>query len=134
MVLSSEKQIVPFIGGGIAAAYLNYKFSIKKFQIQAGLRAEETISKGDLNSNQASQDRVVKRDYLSFFPSGGITYNRNQNNTTSLIYSRRIERPNYQNLNPFESQINELNFRKGNPFLQPQFIENIKKIKSYFYR
>lgn len=117
----------------IAAAYVNYKFSHKKFKFQAGLRAEQTFSKGELIALIPDADSINKREYLNWFPSAGITYQLNKNNSTALIYSRRIERPNYQNLNPFESQINELSFRRGNPFLQPQFTHNIKLSNTYKY-
>ncbi len=117
----------------IAAGYLNYKFSYKKFKFQAGLRAEQTFSVGDLRALIPNADSTVEREYLNWFPSGGITYQTNKNNSTALIYSRRIQRPNYQNLNPFESQINELSFRRGNPFLQPQFTHNIKLSNTYKY-
>jgi len=117
----------------IAAAYLNYKFSYKKWKFQGGLRAEQTFSRGDLKSLTAAPDSVVKREYLNWFPSAGLTYQINKNNSSALIYSRRIQRPNYQNLNPFESQINELGFRKGNPFLQPQFTHNLKLSNTYKY-
>ena len=52
----------------------------------------------------------------------------------ALNYSRRIQRPNYQNLNPFEYRIDELSFRKGNPFLQPQYTNNLKLSHTYNYR
>ncbi len=117
----------------IAAAYLNYKMSIKKLKIQGGIRAEQTYSKGDLQSNTNVSNKVVKREYLNWFPSAGLTYQLNRNNSTALIYSRRIQRPNYQNLNPFETQINELGFRRGNPFLQPQFTHNLKLSNTYKY-
>lgn len=117
----------------IAAAYLNYKYGWKKWKFQAGLRAEQTFSEGDLKSITDNANKVVKREYLNLFPSGGATYQWNRNNSSALIYSRRIQRPNYQNLNPFETQINELSFRRGNPFLQPQFTENIKLSNTYKY-
>ncbi|MBL4706889.1 MAG: TonB-dependent receptor family protein [Flavobacteriales bacterium] len=117
----------------IIAGYLNYKYKYKKWNFQAGLRGEQTESEGNLESFTSNTDKSVKRDYFNLFPSGGITYEVNRNNTAALTYSKRIQRPNYQNLNPFESQINELSFRKGNPFLQPQFTDNIKLSNIYKY-
>ena len=118
----------------IAAAYINYKTSWKKWKFQGGLRAEQTYSEGDLTAFTEQSNKNVKREYLNWFPSAGLTFQTNKFNKTALIYSRRIQRPNYQNLNPFESQINELSFRKGNPFLQPQFTENIKLSNIYKYK
>ena len=117
----------------ILAGYVNYKYKLKKWSFQAGLRAEQTYSDGDLTT-LVGQDTSVSREYLNFFPSGGITYQVNRENTFALTYSRRIQRPSYRNLNPFESQINELSFRRGNPFLQPQFTHNIKLSNSYKYK
>jgi len=117
----------------IAAGYLNYAFSVKAFKFQGGIRAEKTYSKGDLKANQDIDNKVVKREYLDWFPSAGITWAQSQNNSTALIYSRRIDRPNYQTLNPFEYQISELGYRKGNPFLQPQYTHNIKLSNTYKY-
>ena len=117
----------------ILAGYFNYKYKINKWNFQAGLRAEQTFSDGEL-STLVNQDTSVSREYLNLFPSAGITYQVNRQNTFALTYSRRIQRPNYRNLNPFESQINELSFRRGNPFLQPQFTHNIKLSNTYKYK
>ncbi|WP_271782430.1 TonB-dependent receptor domain-containing protein [Aquimarina algiphila] len=118
----------------IYAAYFNYNRKFKKINLQFGLRVEQTKSDGQLFSRQDTGDDRVKRDYTDFFPSGGITYQMNQKNSIALTYSRRIQRPNYQNLNPFEFKLNELSFRKGNPFLQPQYTDNIKLSHTHNYR
>ena len=52
----------------------------------------------------------------------------------SLNFSKRIQRPNYQSLNPFVNQSTELSFMKGNPFLQPQYAYNTKISHTYKYR
>ncbi len=122
----------------IRAAYVNYSFDILKsnpeVKMQLGLRAEQTVSKGDLRTISAMQDQIVERDYLDWFPSGGITYKPNWKNSWSLQYSRRIQRPSYSDLNPFEFQLNELSSRRGNPFLQPQYIDNLKISHTYKYK
>ncbi|WP_219011296.1 TonB-dependent receptor domain-containing protein [Aquimarina litoralis] len=117
----------------VTAGYVNYNFAINKWKIQAGLRMENTHSKGDLTSTDQNENKVVERDYTDWFPSGGITYQASQNHSLALIYSRRIQRPNYQDLNPFEYQLDELSFRRGNPFLQPQYTDNIKLSHTYKY-
>ncbi len=118
----------------VNAGYLNYNRTIKKFNFQVGLRVENTVSDGRLNAQIASNDQQVKRDYTDFFPSGGITYEMNVKNSFALIYSKRIERPNYQSLNPFEYQIDELSFMRGNPFLKPKYTDNIKLSHTYNYK
>lgn len=117
----------------INAAYINYNQTFDKISLQLGLRAEQTNSEGNLSSVQDLTDSNVKRNYLDFFPSGGITYNANTNNKLGLLYSRRVERPNYRSLNPFEVFTNELSSTKGNPLLQPQYTQNIKLTHTYKY-
>jgi hypothetical protein len=117
----------------INAVYVNYNRLYKKFNFQFGLRVENTISEGNLISTQQTSNQTVKRSYTDFFPSGGITYQVNDNNSLALLYSNRIERPSYQSLNPFEFQIDELSFQKGNPFLRPQYTTNIKINHTYKY-
>ena len=118
----------------VNALYFNYKRQIKKWNFQFGLRMENTQSDGILTSLQESQNDRVKRNYTDWFPSGGITYQMNQKNSLALIYSRRIQRPNYASLNPFEYKIDELSFSKGKPFLQPQYTDNIKLSHTYNYK
>ena len=117
----------------VNAAYINYQRKFKKLSVQAGLRVEQTSSDGVLSSTQVNTDDRVKRNYTDLFPSGGLTYQANQKNSLALIYSRRIQRPNYQSLNPFEYRINELSAQKGNPFLQPQYTDNIRFSHTYKY-
>ncbi|SHH41536.1 outer membrane beta-barrel family protein [Winogradskyella jejuensis] len=118
----------------IYAAYFNYNRKFEKLNIQIGLRMENTVSDGQLTSLQANQNNRVERNYTNWFPSGGITYQVNRKNTLSLNYSKRIQRPNYQSLNPFQYRIDELSFRQGNPFLQPQYTDNLKLSHTYNYR
>lgn len=118
----------------ISAAYFNYSRKLKKFNLQFGLRMENTVSDGILTSLLGDQDNRVERNYTNWFPSGGITYQANRKNSIALIYSKRIQRPNYQSLNPFQYRIDELSFRQGNPFLQPQYTDNIKLSHTYNYR
>ena len=117
----------------INAAYVNYSRNLKKWTIQAGLRVEQTSSDGILTSEQVNNNDRVKRNYTDWFPSGGLTYQANQTNSLALIYSRRIQRPNYQSLNPFVYNIDELSFSQGNPFLQPQYTDNIRLSHTYKY-
>ncbi|NND33869.1 MAG: TonB-dependent receptor, partial [Saprospiraceae bacterium] len=100
----------------VNAAYSSWQKKLgDKFNLMLGLRMEHTHSMGDLTSSQNNNDQVVERDYLDVFPSGGITYQANDNNSIRINYSRRIDRPNYQDLNPFEFKLDELTFQRGNP-------------------
>lgn len=117
----------------VNAAYLNYQTKVKKFAFQAGVRAEQTNSIGDLTAFVATNNKKVERHYLNLFPSGGVTYDLNKKNTLSLTYSRRIDRPQYQNLNPFEFKLDQISYMKGNPFLKPQYTHNLQLSHTFNY-
>ncbi|MEM6735040.1 MAG: TonB-dependent receptor [Bacteroidota bacterium] len=108
----------------VNALYLSWQKNLsEKVNLTSGIRIEHTHSDGELTSAQEREedDDKVVRNYTDFFPSAGITYSLNKLNTVGVSYSRRIDRPNYQDLNPFEFRLDELSFQKGNPFLRPQY-------------
>lgn len=112
----------------VNAAYVNYQRQLNaQWSLQAGVRLEHTNSRGVLTraDGVVQPDNTVKRNYIDFFPSTALTYNINKNNSLNLTYSRRIDRPTYQDLNPFENKLDELTYQKGNAFLQPQYTDNI---------
>lgn len=120
----------------VYAAYLNYNSSLsEKWKISAGLRAEYTDATGDLQAfDKELEEPPVEFSYLSWFPSAGITYQLSQQNTLSLNYGRRINRPDYNVLNPFNNQLSEISFEKGNPFLQPEIVNNLELGYTLKYR
>lgn len=115
----------------VSAAYVNYQYTKQKWSFQAGIRGEWTISKGKLIST--SLNTKNDREYFDIFPSGGVTYSANDKNTWRVSYSRRLDRPNYQDLNPFEFKLDELAFMKGNPNLNPQYTNNVQLSHTYNY-
>ena len=116
----------------VNAAYISWQKNLsEKVNFMGGLRAEHTHSDGELTSTQQNDDEKVVRNYLNFFPSAGLTYSLNQSNNVRLSYSRRIDRPNYQDLNPFEFRLDELSFQKGNPFLRPQYSNTVGFTHTY---
>ena len=82
----------------ISAAYINFSRQVKKWGFQAGLRAEHTATTG----KQVLLNKKISRDYTQLFPTAYISYAMNEKNQFGLNYGRRIERPNYQDLNPFQ--------------------------------
>jgi iron complex outermembrane receptor protein len=113
----------------VSAAYVNYQTSLgKKWSVQSGLRMEQTNSRGILTRKDGTvqSDDDVKRSYLDFFPSVALQFTANDKNSLNLTYSRRIDRPTYQDLNPFENKLDELTYDKGNAFLLPQYTNNIE--------
>ncbi len=119
----------------VAALYANYNRPINdKWGIQAGLRYEHTTSRGLLKSFTNVGNKDEKKDYNDFFPNLGISYQMNPMNSFRLAYGKRINRPNYQDLNPFEYKLDELTFQKGNPFLTPEYAHNVQLTYTYAYR
>jgi outer membrane receptor protein involved in Fe transport len=106
----------------IDAGYLNLNDQLdKKTSLQLGLRAEYTQSVGMLVGSPE-----VDRNYLDFFPSAFINRTLNDKNEIGLSYSRRIDRPSYDNLNPFIYYLDPYTFQKGNAFLNPQYTNNFE--------
>ena len=126
----------------INAAYVNYNRQFKGVMVQAGLRVENTHSKGhsvgfryDYDANATVPiDSLLDRTYTDPFPSAAITFNKNPMKQWSLSYSRRIDRPSYQNLNPFEFNLDKYTFQRGNPNLKPQYTNSFGITNVYKYR
>lgn len=110
----------------INAAYLNVNKQIKKWGLQAGLRAENTIAKGHQFGNSLRPDSAFKRNYTNLFPTVFISFEANKKNTFSINYGRRIDRPAYQDLNPFYYFLDEYTYRVGNTLLKPQFTNSVE--------
>src|SRR5690606_14180682 len=79
----------------INAAYLNANKDWSKWGLQLGLRAEQTIAKGE----QKISGQKFERNYTQLFPSVAAQYHLTKIHDIGLTLSRRIERPNYQQLN-----------------------------------
>lgn len=108
------------------AAYVNYNRSFgKKWNVQAGLRVENTDYEG------VGKDSTFTNNYTELFPSAAITYRITKKIGLNATYSRRIDRPSYQDLNPFENKLDELTFQKGNPMLLPQFTNSFEISPTY---
>ncbi len=110
----------------IAAAYTNISHQFKNGSIQLGLRAENTTSDGNLIGIQQ-----VKRSYLNFFPSLFINRSIGKKHDLGFTYSRRIDRPNYDDLNPFVYYLDPFTFNQGNAFLKPQYTNNFELNYTY---
>ncbi|HTF06008.1 MAG TPA: TonB-dependent receptor, partial [Bacteroidia bacterium] len=107
----------------ISAAYLNYSRAInKKLDAQFGLRAEETMSKGE-DGNSAE---LFNRQYLRLFPSAFLNWKIDSLYAINVSYSRRIERPDYGELNPFVIYSDPYTSFSGNPNLMPQMNHKVE--------
>jgi hypothetical protein len=125
----------------INALYVNYNRQFKGFMIQAGVRMEHTHATGrsmgyhwDNVEGYTGYDSTFTRDYVDFFPSAAITFNKKPTSQWNFTYSRRIDRPAYQNLNPFEFKLDEYTYQKGNTQLTPQYTNSFGITHTYRYR
>jgi len=101
----------------VNALYTSAGYQKGKWSFQAGLRAEHTLSDG----NSITLNQRNRRSYLNLFPTGFINYKIAENHSLKYSYSRRIDRPNYGNLNPFVFYLDPYFHALGNPDLRPQF-------------
>lgn len=103
----------------VYAAYVILGKQFKKFGIKVGSRVEQTL----VNSELINTKEINNQDYLSFFPSLHLSYKFTEKNEVLLSYSRRINRPDSWNVNPFASYDNPYDLNKGNPALKPEYID-----------
>ncbi|GAB3955276.1 outer membrane beta-barrel family protein [Spirosoma harenae] len=92
---------------------------IRKFSYQMGLRAEWT----DVTTTLKQTNDVNPRSYANLFPSVHATYDLPHQHALQISYSRRVRRPQYNDLSPFMTFSDSRNFFSGNPDLNPEFTD-----------
>ena len=97
----------------IHAAYSSLSGDNEKWQWQAGLRYEITSYKANQLGNAQLKDSAISRNNGSLFTSEFATYKADSNHSLTLRFARRIDRPPFQNLNPFLITINKYTFEDG---------------------
>jgi hypothetical protein len=117
----------------INAAYLNFNKGFKRFELQTGLRLENTNSDGHQLGNALHPDSSFSKHYTDLFPTAYLLYKLDSAGTQTLVasYGRRIGRPFYQDLNPFVLVSDKFTYSAGNPYLRPQFADNYKLAYNY---
>jgi len=118
----------------INAAYVNLTKKYKKWSFQAGLRIENTNYDGHQYGNiytVINNDSSFKKSYVNAFPTAYISYQLNDKNSFNVNFGRRIDRPDYGDLNPFLFFLDEYTYQAGNPYLQPQISTNIELSHTY---
>jgi hypothetical protein len=118
----------------INAGYINFNKDFKRLSIQAGLRIENTDSRGHQLGNAQKPDSAFNRNYTGLFPTIYLLYKLDTlgDHQLKMTYGRRIERPYYQDLNPFISPLDKYTFYVGNPYLLPSYSGNIEL--GYIYK
>lgn len=105
----------------IFAAYAQTAFTIGKIDMQAGLRYENFTS----NSDNTIDNNTTDLRFSNLFPSAHLSYRLYDSNTFNLGYSKRISRPNFHHINPFQMG-NQYFQWEANPSLTPEFSDNIE--------
>lgn len=110
----------------IHAAYVNVNKKVGKVDLQLGLRAETTTLKGRQLGNVIQPDTNFTRTYTNVFPTFYASYQADSvgNHIWSFSFGRRIDRPFFQDLNPFISPLDKFTFYGGNPGLLPTYSNN----------
>jgi outer membrane receptor protein involved in Fe transport len=107
---------------GVHAVYVQYKKKAEKWNVEAGVRAEQTTNSGAMES----QNITFNNAYLNLFPTVNIGRQLSENNNLRFIYGRRINRPGLGQLNPFIDITDSLTQRSGNPNLKPEIVDNVE--------
>lgn len=94
----------------------------EKWETQLGLRFETTQAQG----NSVTLNTTNKNNYSKLFPTFYLSYTPNENNNFSFNYGKRLDRPNFEDLNPFRIYNNKYQYSEGNPFLQPSYSHNLE--------
>ncbi|UAY51164.1 outer membrane beta-barrel family protein [Ferruginibacter albus] len=117
----------------INAAYINFSKEIKKWSFQAGLRMENTNYNGHQfgNAQHPELDSSFQKSYVDVFPTLYAGYNASEKNQFTFSIGRRINRPNYEDLNPFLFFLDKYTYAIGNPFLRPSYANVVEVSHTY---
>lgn len=112
----------------INAAYFSGRKSWKRWASQLGLRLENTRLKGDQRGNDQQAGSDFSRSLTGLFPTAFLSYKLDSlgNNTLSASMGRRINRPNYQEFNPFRVFRDQYSYHTGNPQLNPIYYDRVE--------
>ena len=102
----------------IDAAYLQFQTKINKTSLFIGLRGENTTN----SALSVNPNHQVDSTYFNVFPNVQLSQELSKNNQLTAFYTRSINRPNYQDLNPFVGYVDQFYYSTGNPFLKPDYI------------
>jgi len=114
-------------GENILAGYVNLNGKKNKLSYQFGLRAENRSYTVDVQNNKGMDSLHFKKSFpISLFPSAFVTYKLTDKQDIQLNYSKRINAPNFFQLQPFPDYTDPLNITVGNPNLDPQFTHSFE--------
>lgn len=105
----------------IYSAYATYGKKLDKWSYQVGVRFENVEEKADTNAV-----RSFTNDYMQVYPSAYVTYTPSEKNQFQVSYSRRVDRPGIEQVNPIREWSSPLISSFGNTNLQPQFTNSVE--------
>ncbi len=100
----------------VSAAYATYQTTAGKLGILAGLRVEQT----GVRTHSITGNAVAARDYFKAYPTVHLKYDLSDEKSLTASYSRRVERPDAEDVNPYTDHQDVHNLRAGNPDLKPE--------------
>jgi outer membrane receptor protein involved in Fe transport len=106
----------------VHAVFGTYRFEVGKLDTQAGLRFEQVETRLD----QITDGTRFDRNYFRAYPTLHLGYALTKTEQLRASYSRRIQRPNPQDLNPYTFYIDPQNLRRGNPRLLPEITDSFE--------
>jgi len=107
----------------IYAGYLSGKFKLFDIlDITAGARYEYT----NLNATVSDMAKIALKSYGTFVPSAIVSHTFPKKRTIKISYTRRLQRPNYNDLNPFINASNPTTLSTGNTQLRPEIGNKIE--------
>lgn len=107
--------------GFIHAVYGVYEQGFEKFGFSAGLRAEQVF----INGNLVTKDSLISNRFFKIYPTLHLSYKLKESEI-QLNYSKRVNRPDGDELNPFPEYIDPYNLQAGNPKLLPEIIHSVE--------
>ena len=110
----------------IFAGYINYIYERKKFDIEAGFRAEQTNVFYNIASENIYYDQNDRYDYFELYPNVRFTYKIDGYNNLSAFFNRRVDRPGEAELRIFPKYDDPELLKVGNPYLRPQFTQTVE--------
>lgn len=106
----------------VLALYTQANWQIEKMTANLGLRGEWTMNNGIAVKEQG--ENIIDNNYQNLFPSASIRATLSEDINLGLNYNYRIQRPAFQDLNPFTFFADSLVSFRGNPLLQPEYSHN----------
>ena len=113
-------------GEDIYSGYMNSVHEKERYDVEAGIRIEQTDVYYDLPLQNIYYDQSDSYDYFKLYPNVRLTYNVNDLNRISVHYNNRVDRPGEPELRIFAKYDDPELLKVGNPYLRPQFTETFE--------